>query len=758
MKKAAINMLIIMTCLMLLFTGCINQSKVNKEGDSNKGNEDIIQKVITNPNYVEYVNEKIIRTDTSTLGKEASKYYSKYIEYIAQNSKPIRILAQDKITDEQLMYAYSILEFYITNLEKNGYTGVADELASNNAMLVMPNGADGDGSTPDDAIISQPQYQDETANVGSEWYINNDYSHRDSTFEEIFHLVHGSGIGMVKSPKAAPELAESINDAMRNALPKDKKEWGKEGLWGINAKESLEEWNSEEGSLEAEYIICVIDTYYGLWEAFDGNGALFDEYMCKSRNELIENDPKGLAVLESMLPEYITAMMRIDPSFKGDFVMSLDETISYTYKSQYLINVMLTGNNDTNIVGNDQDNIFVGNKGNNKIDGKDGENIVQFFGESSEYNIIKTEQGCVVKDTVAGRDGEDELINIAVLRFTDTDVLMDNLTDFISQQNANSSSEMTLKEEISKDLDGYKIVFSSPNGRKDYSIYMCNVDGSGEKLLSDKEAGIDMYPEWSGDGKYVYYTSNKHGGTMELYRTNTTGTPTPVQLSLFDREVRSLSVSMDNKYIALGLMTSNVAFGKPLKDYSADLYILETSVLEKRLAENKLVTVNDLQLLKSNPQNEHIWYEQPDFMKTTDGDIPVLAYVRTENYDIDSIMTDTIYTTKIDGSEETLIAEDSSMPRWTNDDKGIVTHEFKVVDVNTKEFESIKIDDLREDAGAASISPDGKYILFETSDKFDRQAGLARVIYTEQSIANPIVILLEMGACEPRWSPVKIED
>lgn len=434
MKKIATNILIIITCSILLFTGCFKQSNVKQETNSsqvtrstNQGKEDVSPKTISNPNYIEYVNESMIKTDISALGSKASKYYSKYIEYIAPNGKPIRILAQDKITDEQLMYTYSILSFYLTNLEKSGYTGVANKMADDNAFLVMPNGSDGFGNQK--AVISQPQFQNETANIGSKWYINNDYSHRDSSFEEIFHLVHGSGIGMINNPKVAPKLATSINDAMRNALPKDQKDWGKKGLWGINAKQSLKEWNSEEGSLEAEYIICVIDSYYGLWEAFDGDGALFGEYVCKSRDDIKTKDSKGLAVLESMLPEYITTMMRVDPSFKGDFIISLDEKVPYTYKSQYLKNIQLTGNNDTNIIGNDQDNIFIGNKGNNQVDGKKGENIVQFSGASTEYSIIKTEQGCTVKDTVENRDGEDSLLNIATLRFIDKDIQTNSLSN-----------------------------------------------------------------------------------------------------------------------------------------------------------------------------------------------------------------------------------------------------------------------------------------------------------------------------------------
>lgn len=72
---------------------------------------------ITNDHYTPYVDKHTIIGDTTPLGGAASKYYSKYIDYIAPNGKPIRLLAQDQITNSQLLYAYAVLEFYLTNLK-----------------------------------------------------------------------------------------------------------------------------------------------------------------------------------------------------------------------------------------------------------------------------------------------------------------------------------------------------------------------------------------------------------------------------------------------------------------------------------------------------------------------------------------------------------------------------------------------------------------------------------------------------------------
>lgn len=74
-----------------------------------------------------------------------------------------------------------------------------------------------------------------------------------------------------------------------------------------------------------------------------------------------------------------------------------------------------------------------------------------------------------------------------------------------------------------------------------------------------------------------------------------------------------------------------------------------------------------------------------------------------------------------------------------------------------KEVKSLKIDGRSQDAGSASISPDGKYVIFETSDQ-SRKAGLARVIFDGDKTPNPILLFSERGAYEPRWSPVPVAD
>ncbi len=322
---------------------------------------------------------------------------------------------------------------------------------------------------------------------------------------------------------------------------------------------------------------------------------------------------------------------------------------------------------------------------------------------------------------------------------------------------SNGPVDTDLLEEVGQALPGYQITFASPRKLGNQDIWIVNADGSGERNLTGSQDGQDIYPEWGPKGEFIYYTSNKHGGTLELYRVNTVGEPNPQQISLFDREVRSLSVSADNQRIALGIMSSNVALGEDLKPYSADLYFLRREILDEALAEGRLITLADLDLVLSEPQEQHIWHEQPDWGKQAGDANPWLAYARTENYDNDPIMKDEIWLMRADGTENQLLLSGDSMPRWSADGRLIATHQFQIVDVSTGTVRKLKIDGLARDAGSASISPDNQYVLFETDDR-NRQAGIAKLAFQDDSNIsnNPYTMLIDRPAYEPRWSPLPV--
>lgn len=306
-------------------------------------------------------------------------------------------------------------------------------------------------------------------------------------------------------------------------------------------------------------------------------------------------------------------------------------------------------------------------------------------------------------------------------------------------------------------LDGHKITFAAPGEGDNQDIWIMAPDGSARvNLTGDGGVGQDIYPEWAPDGRYIYYTSNKYGGdALELYRVNVQGRPNPQRLSNFGREVRSLSVSPENQYVALGLMTASVPLGADLKPYSADLYVLPISVVEARLSAGELVTRDDLQIIASEPPEMHIWHEQPDWQPGTSDKDSVILYVRTQNYDDDFRMIDEVWQIHMDGSENHRVMEGDSMPRWTRDGTEFVTHGFQRMEFATRSVHELPVAGLSGDAGSASLSPDKKLVIFESSDRA-RRPGMALV--GDEETAADFVTLGDAPAYEPRWSPVKVEN
>ena len=337
--------------------------------------------------------------------------FTKYVEVLAPNGKTIPIIAQKGVRDIAVARACNLLKFYLTDVPNSKYgtdkSAVANAMANNHAMLMMPEGEHREGHEPE--INAQPLFESETPVDGSRWYVRNDWEHRDAAFEEIFHLVHDTGIGTYERG-ALPQYQKELKSEAIKSL--------KDGRWGIPIDSHVQEWIEElrrEDSLPQEYIASVIDSYYGLWTAFDENpGGMWGIYIAKTRKEIKEKDPRGYELLESFLPPMMIGYESlIDPNFKGTFSLQFDQELPYTHKSQYYVDATLTGNRDSNLHGNDSDNTFKGNSGDNTIDGGKGNDTVIFQGKKEEYDI----QGNVYIDTVKDRDGTDTLISIESIQF-----------------------------------------------------------------------------------------------------------------------------------------------------------------------------------------------------------------------------------------------------------------------------------------------------------------------------------------------------
>lgn len=336
--------------------------------------------------------------------------FCKYLELATPNGKSIGFYAQQEVSDDKLIRAQRILKFYL-----QGKDAVANHMANNNAHMMLLKGADGDIELPE-GLQGQPLYEKEMITEGSVGYLSSDFdTYRDASFEEILHLMHDYGIGTTSQPGADMIFSQQVKAAQENAMA--------QSLWPTsNADANTLRWIEElrtEGSLSQEYLASVLDSYYGLWQAFAEPGGMWGFYIAKSRADVQNQDPLGYAVMQAFFQPHLTYMARIDAEFNGTFSLQLDSNLSYTYKSQYLTHARLTGSNNSNLLGNAQDNQLAGNSGANSLDGAEGTDTLLLQGKFSDYSIQKNTDSILIQDSLDNRDGSIEIRNIEIIKFTD---------------------------------------------------------------------------------------------------------------------------------------------------------------------------------------------------------------------------------------------------------------------------------------------------------------------------------------------------
>jgi len=347
------------------------------------------------------------------------KGFGRYAQVVAPSGGVIPVFAQEQVSDAKLLRARSLLKFFLTNVPGSTWgadkSAVANAMAENEAVLMMPNGAHEEGNEPN--LPAQPLYDAEMPLEGSDWFMNNDFEHRDAGFEEIFHLVHDAGVGTYMQG-ALPEYQADLDAEARAAIA--------DGRWGREVEPGVQEWIAEldrEDSLAQEYIASVIDSYYGLWGSWDeADGGMWGVYIAKTREEMTTLDPAGLALLEQFLPAYIPTEVRLDSSLDQDFTLTFSESTPYTHKSRYFLHVTLTGSAGVALTGNDLDNHLRGNAGDNVLDGGEGEDTVIYCQPKAAYEVERSGDEIRVEG-----DGGDVLHRIEWVHFSDGRVAVEDL-------------------------------------------------------------------------------------------------------------------------------------------------------------------------------------------------------------------------------------------------------------------------------------------------------------------------------------------
>lgn len=416
-----LNEKIIILCLLSLsITACEKSEATSSIAPNNPS--------VPSP-YAKQLQITAILPIPNNVAPDIRKYFNRYTQVIAPNNKAITIYAQDQITELQIIQARNTLLFYLTDIPSSTYgtdkAAIANQMANNGAVLNLLNGVD-DDSNPASKLSGQPLYAGELVVPGSQAYMTNDFEQRDATFEEILHLVHDTGIGVDGKggqPGALPAFQSEIRAATNNAISNNFQIWPTTAV--NNGSES--QWFNElkqENSLTQEYLAAVIDSYYGLWGAFkEANGGMWGFYKAKTRENIKIKDPKGWALTQKFFSPYLTYNAQLDPSLTGTFSMSFKANQPYTYKSQYLLYATLTGDNNSNLEGNDQNNHLSGNKGNNILNGLSGQDTALFPRAKSNYTLTKNNNGSI---QVIG-DGNDTLINIEEIQFSDQKIMVKDL-------------------------------------------------------------------------------------------------------------------------------------------------------------------------------------------------------------------------------------------------------------------------------------------------------------------------------------------
>ncbi|MCK5462481.1 MAG: hypothetical protein KAI95_05670 [Bacteroidales bacterium] len=357
--------------------------------------------------------------------------FTKYTKVIAPNGKQIHMLAQSGWTEDQIKKARNVLIYLLTDYPGSKYgddkSRVANTLSDNKATMVLFDTPEelekhADQFFPKTDLNCQDLRANECPAEGSEDYMN--HITRDASYEEILHLVQGYGI-----QHALPRFQSDIRTTN-----------------DIAAQQGWRGWPADEpeGHL-GEYIAAILDNYLDLWtvtpKLYEGrkierwsmpNGSShFGAYFASSRERMKILDPKGYILLDSYFHPYLTYTPELPVDFTGTFSIAFDRSVVYTYKSQHLRNVTLTGKNNSSLKGNRYENVLSGNigdnlleggGGNDKLYGNPGIDTAVYSGKIAEYTISRSEENpeiVVVIDNIENRDGFDVLYDVEQIKFND---------------------------------------------------------------------------------------------------------------------------------------------------------------------------------------------------------------------------------------------------------------------------------------------------------------------------------------------------
>ena len=117
-------------------------------GSSDSAGEDLPDPSSLCPDHLSSGAEFGIQPVPDSLADSYGKIFCKYTEVIAPNGGAIRLFAQREVSNEQMLYARDVLQFYLEPVPGSLYgadkTAIANAMADNGATLLLLKGHDGE--------------------------------------------------------------------------------------------------------------------------------------------------------------------------------------------------------------------------------------------------------------------------------------------------------------------------------------------------------------------------------------------------------------------------------------------------------------------------------------------------------------------------------------------------------------------------------------------------------------------------------------
>ena len=351
---------------------------------------------------------------------------------VAETGDFIPILIQDNFTVDQITHVKKVLESYLVDVEDGEWGSnkamISNAIGATNAILLLLNDEDeyenpNVWSLMDSGARGQDLLSTEVFPEGSVEYMNS--SRRNATYEEVLHFVHNYGIQI-----ANPTMQNEILSAMELAV--------ESGYYNPLSDLPNDDWDEE-------YLAMGLECYFGIWSHDpSGNGFCGDqEYPFIDRAAMLDGDPILYNIINGFFGSHWNYQAQLPDNFSGNFHLSLQPFLDYTYRSQYLANIKLAGSNNVSIYGNEFDNQVIGNAGNNlfygyqgddNFRGLGGQNRAIFSGGITEYDIVQSVENSEtivsVIDYESNRDGTDLYLDVEEFDFNGTVYQVSDLLEY----------------------------------------------------------------------------------------------------------------------------------------------------------------------------------------------------------------------------------------------------------------------------------------------------------------------------------------